>query len=118
MSCLHVTRAGVLAIDQRCPETSLVIAIGRRRDLEKLLILGRQAYDNTTWLCPGVPEAADEGRALRAVHRFQRLCEYRLDGGEGYPWTEADIAEAKADMVANLQACAADARAKAEATSP
>jgi len=104
MSVLHADRAGVLRIDRRCPDGALPIVIGRRAKLEGLIRLARLAYDNTTWLVPGVPEAGnDDERAMRAVERFAELCEHRLAGKQGWPWTPEQIAQARRDALRGLR---------------
>lgn len=48
------------------------------RSVEGALTLARHAYDGKTLLIPGVPEAEDDGTALKAVLDFEKRLAARL----------------------------------------
>ncbi|MBW6399531.1 hypothetical protein KPL78_16860 [Roseomonas sp. HJA6] len=65
-------RDGVIGIGQKAPEGSLLLRQGESEPVlqEAIARVGRLAYDNTTWLVPGVPEADDDDAALEAAIDF------------------------------------------------
>lgn len=78
MSTLFVWRSGEMGVGARERRGTIPIAIGPREALRKLIaVRGRLAYDNKTWLLPGIPEANSEAEALAAVDRFIHWCDKR-----------------------------------------
>jgi hypothetical protein len=64
--------SGQIEIGRRVPKGALSLRLrGPRKKLEDFLAgCARLAYDNDTWLVPGVPEAPNQKVALDALFRF------------------------------------------------
>lgn len=53
------------------PDGALMLARGEREQIESTIHgIARLAYDNETWLVPGIPEAANEDQAFKAMMTF------------------------------------------------
>lgn len=63
--------AGVLYIAKRNPRGCLPIAYVSEDDVDALQAHCRLAYDNKTWLVPGIPEAPDQIAGIDALERFR-----------------------------------------------
>jgi len=79
-------RSGVIEFGQAEPAGA--IAIGKAsstRLREAVSAVARHAYDGTTLLVPGIPEATDSNDALNALVAFTRQVNRRLrrHGGAG-----------------------------------
>ena len=74
---------GVIEFGETVPEGALGLGDGPKEWLRDCVAAwGRLAYDNETWLVPGVPEAEDQGAALGAVIAFRgRLMAWRSAPG-------------------------------------
>jgi hypothetical protein len=71
MSHAYCWRGGQIEIGRRRPSGAMPLARGDARILRRVLsACARHAYDGTTLLVPGVPEAANDTDALEAVKRF------------------------------------------------
>ena len=64
--------AGVVRFGSKIPRGCL--PIGRFNDQDRAAFTAhcRLAYDNKTWLVPGVPEASDQIAGIDALKKFQR----------------------------------------------
>jgi len=63
--------SGQIEIGKTIPEGALPIARGREKKLKDVISgTARLAYNNKTWLVPGIPEAKDQLEALRALQRW------------------------------------------------
>ena len=69
---LHCDRRGVIGISISTPHGNLTLAANSTRKKLQAAVeaLGRLAYDNTTWLVPGIPEADSDEEALHAARVF------------------------------------------------
>ncbi|MGF3028007.1 hypothetical protein ACQVP2_35100 [Methylobacterium aquaticum] len=79
MPVVYCSRDGVIGIGRRAPRgtLSLVSAPGRR--LRRIVeVVARHAYDGTTLLVPGIPEAATDLQALEAARSFEAQVTRRL----------------------------------------
>ncbi|MBN9530541.1 MAG: host nuclease inhibitor protein [Alphaproteobacteria bacterium] len=64
-------RTGQIGLGRRAPRGTITIVSGPGRRLRRLVeARARLAYDNTTMLVPGIPEAESEVAALKALQRF------------------------------------------------
>lgn len=71
MAFIICARDGSARVARREEARCLTLARGKRRNLEKLLLgQARHAYDGTTLLVPGIPEADCEEAALQAAIAF------------------------------------------------
>lgn len=61
------------------PEAMPIISGPARLLRRAVTACGRLAYDNKTWLVPGVPEAADDLAARSAVLAFKSQLARRVD---------------------------------------
>lgn len=78
-SISYCYRSGEILIGPTCPKTAIPLASGPADLLETTIEgLARLAYDNKTWLVPGIPEAPDEAAALRAAQTFARNLAARI----------------------------------------
>jgi hypothetical protein len=63
--------SGQIGIADEVPNGALPIARGRERAVRRLIeATARHAYDGTTLLVPGVPEAPNQNAALKALHAY------------------------------------------------
>ncbi|SMF85858.1 hypothetical protein SAMN06265365_1657 [Tistlia consotensis] len=70
-SYAYCWRSGQIAVGKKRPDGTLPIAHGPETTLRRALTKrARLAYDNRTWLVPGLPEAPDEDAAVLALRRF------------------------------------------------
>lgn len=70
---LFAYRSGKLEVGRKVVEGTIGVGRGNRRTLVKAMERrARLAYDNGTWLVPGVPEADNETEALEALKQFTR----------------------------------------------
>lgn len=68
MSC---DRGGTITISEVMPKGNLPIARGNQKELTTHMQgKARLAYDNRTYLVPGIPEAKDSDEAMTALWRF------------------------------------------------
>lgn len=59
---------GVIGLGRRTPKGAIVFARGPAKAVRDLVARSsRLAYDNVTWLVPGVPEAPDQEAAMTAL---------------------------------------------------
>jgi hypothetical protein len=71
---------GRIDITRWQPKGSILLARGPRGKLEAAIGgTARLAYDNCTWLVPGVPEAEDDIAAIEAVKAYQPRLRQALD---------------------------------------
>lgn len=73
---LYCFRNGEMKMYSRARPHSkgLLMGHGEKVALKDFLAArARLAYDNTTWLCPGVPEAENERKAFEAVVEFRAV---------------------------------------------
>lgn len=63
--------SGHIEFGRRCKAGTLPIAYVTEDDKGQFLALARLAYDNRTWLVPGVPEAPDQIAGVDALERFR-----------------------------------------------
>ncbi len=72
-------RSGLLQVAECVPEGALELALAPATVLVAAIeATARLAYDNATWLVPGVPEAPDEKKACDAVFDYQTMLNQRL----------------------------------------
>lgn len=65
-------RRGRIEIRRVPPKNMLLLARGRKAAIERVLAgCARLAYDNETWLVPGVPEADTNDAAVDAAMAFR-----------------------------------------------
>ncbi|WP_211596727.1 hypothetical protein [Phreatobacter stygius] len=91
-------RRGVIGFGRVPPKDMLVIAWAESRPLRKAVeAQARHAYDGTSLLVPGVPEAGSEQVAINAVNRFASRIARALGSPEAplelTPDTRVSIAE-------------------------
>lgn len=71
---------GVIDFGSTIPVGALPVADGIERDiLRSIHGTARLAYDNETWLVPGVPEAADQFDGVDALAAYRKRVAERLD---------------------------------------
>lgn len=71
---------GVILFGARIPNGALPIADGVESDLHRAIHgSARLAYDNETWLVPGVPEADDQFAGVDALIAYRERVAERLD---------------------------------------
>jgi hypothetical protein len=64
-------RSGQIRFGRKVPEGAIQIAQGPAKPLRELIRnVARHAYDGTTLLVPGIPEAETEQEAEAALRRF------------------------------------------------
>jgi hypothetical protein len=64
-------RSGQIRFGRKVPEGAIQVAKGPAKPLRNLIrCVSRQAYDGTTLLVPGIPEAETESQAEDALRRF------------------------------------------------
>lgn len=67
----YAYRSGQIGFAGSVPDGALFIAKGPEKVIGPMIRgLARLAYDNETYLVPGVPEAEDDDRALKALLTF------------------------------------------------
>jgi hypothetical protein len=67
-------RSGEIEIGTDVPTSGILLARGEEKVLkEAISARARLAYDNKTFLVPGIPEATDEETALLAARTFSQL---------------------------------------------
>jgi hypothetical protein len=78
---------GVIHFGASVPPGALPIADGVESDLVRAITgSARLAYDNGTWLVPGIPEAADQKEGVDALIRYRKRVLQtlsRIDEDEG-----------------------------------
>lgn len=62
---------GILYIGKKNPRGALPVAYVSEDDIGQLHAHCRLAYDNKTYLVPGIPEAADQIAGIDALERFR-----------------------------------------------
>jgi hypothetical protein len=68
---MYCNRSGVIGIASVLPKGHLIIARGDEATLkEQMMGKARLAWDNETYLVPGIPEALNSAAALAALWRF------------------------------------------------
>lgn len=78
---LYCMRDGIIksVVPGEVPQGALRLIGGDAQDLWEIVQgTARLAYDNETYLVPGVPEATDSERALDAVVKYQGILEQRI----------------------------------------
>lgn len=71
---------GVIHFGPTIPDGALPVADGVESDLRRAIQgSARLAYDNRTWLVPGVPEAAHQFDGVDALVAYRRRVAERLD---------------------------------------
>ena len=69
----YAWRTGLIEIGDRTPDGALALATGTFVNLcDAVQGSARLAYDNASWLVPGVPEAPDDRAALDALFAYTR----------------------------------------------
>lgn len=65
---------GVIRFGKKVPETAIPFAklkLGKVRDFrESITACARLAYDNCTWLVPGIPESENQDQAIEALIKW------------------------------------------------
>ena len=74
-------RSGEVEVVSRRPEGTILVLGGlpKQRLEAALSAVARHAYDGTTLLVPGLPEADDEKQAVTAVSKFRDALRGRLE---------------------------------------
>lgn len=74
MAVMYCWRSGVIKVGRvGVPDGALPISIGGEKKLRRIMWgCARKAYDNKTWLVPGVPEAGTETKARKALEYFTK----------------------------------------------
>jgi hypothetical protein len=73
MQVAYFYRNGPIHIGDSVPEEALPLGMGTEEKLENALQrTARLAYDNKTWLVPGLPEEDDDEAALEIAMNFHR----------------------------------------------
>ena len=81
-------RSGQIALGRKCPRGALELIRGDVKTVTAIVKgVARLAYDNKTWLVPGIPEADSDEDAFAALLAFKaqlsvRLSRFRADAGE------------------------------------
>lgn len=80
MAVMYCWRTGRLAVGRGAiPNGALMVTVGGEKTLRRILHgFARLAYDNKTWLVPGIPEAKTDAGARRALKRFTKGVNRRL----------------------------------------
>lgn len=64
--------SGHIEFGSKCPGGALPLVRGPDQEVRDFIAgVARLAYDNETWLVPGVPEAEDQEKAMDALLRFE-----------------------------------------------
>lgn len=63
--------SGHIGFGRKCKAGALPIAYVSENDKDAFTAHCRLAYDNKTWLVPGVPEAPDQIAGVEALERFR-----------------------------------------------
>ncbi len=80
MAIAYCWQGGEIGIGHRTPAGALPIIGGPKRRLEKILHrTARLAYDNKTWLVPGIPEADNSDAKLDALFKYKKRAEELMD---------------------------------------
>jgi hypothetical protein len=70
-------RNGMIEIGAYLPDLALPLMAGERKFVRSTIRgAARLAYDNKTWLVPGVPEAESDDAAYQAVLDFEHLLQF------------------------------------------
>jgi hypothetical protein len=75
-------RNGAIGFGMKSPdwETALPIASAPKKILREAIFgSARLAYDNETWLVPGIPEAETEAAAIDALLDYKKHVQRRID---------------------------------------
>jgi hypothetical protein len=74
--------SGQIEFGRRVPDGAIQIARGPAAALRELIYgTARLAYDNKTWLVPGIPEAPDQKEAGDALGRYMDWIRFRAGHG-------------------------------------
>lgn len=88
MAVVYCSRDGVIGIGRRTPRGRLTLATGPGRALRSVVeVVARHAYDGSTLLVPGIPEAASDMEALEAARSFRGQVVRRLADHVARPTT-------------------------------
>lgn len=72
--------SGEIEFGRNVPEGALLIAKAPVKILRPIIeVVARHAYDGTTLLVPGIPEAPDQNVGIDALRRFREQVRIRLD---------------------------------------
>lgn len=73
MTFAYAFRSGKIGFGTKVPKAALKIDQGDRKFTATVRACARLAYDNKTWLVPGIPEAKTENEAINAFNNFCRF---------------------------------------------
>jgi hypothetical protein len=77
-----VYQSGVIGLGETCPPRAFVFAEGDESALRDMLeATSRLAYDNMTWLMPGIPKATTWQERFDALSEHLRWLRKRKDKG-------------------------------------
>lgn len=70
---VYCDAGGILGIGQTVPEGSLQLGMidGTKPSVQSVTACCRLAYDNVTYLVPGVPEAPNQIKGIEAMIKFR-----------------------------------------------
>ncbi|MEA1062279.1 MULTISPECIES: host nuclease inhibitor protein [Erwiniaceae] len=70
--------SGLIEFGKSCPDGALPVLVGDNKEVRSAVsVLARHSRTNDDLLVPGVPEAADQNEAVKALSRFaKRLREF------------------------------------------
>lgn len=81
--------SGQIRVGKRVPKDALPIISGPEKKVRRIIQgTARLARDNKTLLVPGIPEAADQGKALDALYAYIDWIEPRIKGGNKIRYRE------------------------------
>ena len=94
--CYRSGQIKIVKESEGTPEGAISFATASRGIMEEALAgCARLAYDNETWLVPGIPEAVDDETAYQALLAFETRLQARCD----------ELAKARRAKLSTLQAC-------------
>lgn len=73
MTYAYAYRSGEIGFGRSVPKNAIPIGKGGREFTAKVRVRARLAYDNKTWLVPGIPEAANDTEAFAALKKFKEF---------------------------------------------
>lgn len=80
MAFAYAFRSGHIGFGDIIPEGAMSLGKGDLKELLDLISgVARLAYDNETYLVPGIPEAETDAEALAAFTKFWTLVQERLN---------------------------------------
>lgn len=73
MTYAYAYRSGKIGFGTKIPKKALKIGEGDRKFTAQVRVRARLAYDNKTYLVPGIPESESEGEAVNALIKFREF---------------------------------------------